>query len=532
MATRTVTHTLKDRRGNITYLYGPDPAWSPRAVADVIADIRSGTHRYVIPWADQSTDVHVVDDPDGVYVRTDRDTTSANNLDELPLAPRAELEPETAEEIDKSQVLEPDNTSPNIDEAQQARVKDPLWFLARQWQTGEFEAENGGSPAQVDVAWTSFPLDGLVRGDSVETLDPVDPLHQRVEEEHDGTSPAWSSERLEYLFGLSGAGWKLRAQEYHGRELDWYHFDADAAPADPTGGRQETRRVVPTSLVVNGMPHPRWWRFEESAGYLEDAVDPEPNLLSMLIPEFLYIDANNWFVVPLEAAVGALRRMDSVTVVDAFGVSTKLSPVPFSGSWRIFSLSSDVSGSLDGNVLFLPNVAGGLVEGEVIEEITVFRDEDANVAWAVEKYYFDEDTGARRSRGDRASTGEDTPGDTSEGQASDVPAYRLSSHVAEHWIPYIPRLIEGQGTSPTQTYLRRARSLETADASNPQYRGRLIAESWRINEEETPRTGIRVQRLWRFTRASNGTAYVWIGRRKDPAPREPTSGLDFDFLNQ
>jgi len=532
MPTRTVTHTLKDRRGVITFLCGPDPSWSPRTVAEVISDIRSGVHQYVVPWPDQNTEVHVVGDPDGPYVRTDRDTTPANNLDELPVAPRAEMDPETVKEIDKSQVLEPDNTSANIDEAQQARVKDPLWFLARQWQTGEFEAENGGSPAQVDVAWTSYPIDGLVRADSVETLDPVDPLDYRVEQEMDGTSPAWRSERLEYLFGVSGSGWELRAESYHGHGLDWYHFDADEVPAEPTGGRQETRRVVPTALTVNGMPHPRWWRFEESATYLEDAVDPEPNLLSMLIPEFLYIDANNWFTVPLEEAVGNIRRMDSVTVVDAFGVSTTLQPVPPSTSWRVFVLSSDGAGSLDGAVLFMPNVAGGLMEGEVIEEIALVRDEDANVVWAVEKYYFDEDAGMRRSRGDMASTGGDAPDDTSEAQEGDIPSYQLSSHVAEHWIPYVPRLIEGQGANPTQTYLRRARSLETADAAHPQYRGRLIADSWRINEEEAPRTGIRIRRLWRFARASDGTVRFWIGRRKDPATREPTSGLNFDFLSQ
>ena len=44
-----------------------------------------------------------------------------------------------------SQQLYATNVSVNMGEALEARIKDPLWFLARQWQTGEFEAENGGS---------------------------------------------------------------------------------------------------------------------------------------------------------------------------------------------------------------------------------------------------------------------------------------------------------------------------------------------------------------------------------------------------
>jgi hypothetical protein len=43
-----------------------------------------------------------------------------------------------------TQQLSGSNTSANIGDALAARIKDPLWFLARQWQTGEFEAENGG----------------------------------------------------------------------------------------------------------------------------------------------------------------------------------------------------------------------------------------------------------------------------------------------------------------------------------------------------------------------------------------------------
>lgn len=42
--------------------------------------------------------------------------------------------------------LEPRARSSNIDRGLQARVHDPLWALARQWQFGEFQGHDGGSP--------------------------------------------------------------------------------------------------------------------------------------------------------------------------------------------------------------------------------------------------------------------------------------------------------------------------------------------------------------------------------------------------
>jgi hypothetical protein len=40
----------------------------------------------------------------------------------------------------------------------QARVQDPLWLLGRQWQFGEFQGEDAGSPVQADVRVESSPL--------------------------------------------------------------------------------------------------------------------------------------------------------------------------------------------------------------------------------------------------------------------------------------------------------------------------------------------------------------------------------------
>jgi hypothetical protein len=43
--------------------------------------------------------------------------------------------------------LEPSCRNPDMSAGLQARVYDPLWLLARQWQLGEFQGEDNGSPA-------------------------------------------------------------------------------------------------------------------------------------------------------------------------------------------------------------------------------------------------------------------------------------------------------------------------------------------------------------------------------------------------
>ena len=47
---------------------------------------------------------------------------------------------------------------PELQDGLQARIHDPLWLLARQWQFGEFDGEDTGSPAAAQVVIESAPL--------------------------------------------------------------------------------------------------------------------------------------------------------------------------------------------------------------------------------------------------------------------------------------------------------------------------------------------------------------------------------------
>lgn len=85
MADRAVRKTGKNPEGDITRLCNEGDAWSPRSKADAITDIESGLHTYHVPWVGGRTEIRVVNDSTkGKYLRTDRDNTTRNNLDDLP----------------------------------------------------------------------------------------------------------------------------------------------------------------------------------------------------------------------------------------------------------------------------------------------------------------------------------------------------------------------------------------------------------------------------------------------------------------
>lgn len=85
MAKRYVSRTGKDRDGIITKLCHPGNAWSPRLKKEAITDIESGLHEYWVNWSTSpETQINVVQGPIGKFLRTDRDSTFRNNLNDLP----------------------------------------------------------------------------------------------------------------------------------------------------------------------------------------------------------------------------------------------------------------------------------------------------------------------------------------------------------------------------------------------------------------------------------------------------------------
>lgn len=85
MAKRFVNKSGKDRDGDITKLCNAGEVWSPRLKADAIRDIENKVHEYFVRWTDgQETIIKVVNGSSGKYLRTQRDGSTKNNLDDLP----------------------------------------------------------------------------------------------------------------------------------------------------------------------------------------------------------------------------------------------------------------------------------------------------------------------------------------------------------------------------------------------------------------------------------------------------------------
>lgn len=61
----------------------PDQTGRRTRKAGAIKDICDGT-RYYVEVGGNEVDIHVVNGPSGKYLRTDRDQSSNNNLDDLP----------------------------------------------------------------------------------------------------------------------------------------------------------------------------------------------------------------------------------------------------------------------------------------------------------------------------------------------------------------------------------------------------------------------------------------------------------------
>jgi hypothetical protein len=72
----------------------------------------------------------------------------------------------------------------NFERSLRAEVRDPLWFLTRQWRFGEFDGQDAGSPIEARLATTRTQLiDFTLRDGPAHRYDPLFPLEVIVERE-------------------------------------------------------------------------------------------------------------------------------------------------------------------------------------------------------------------------------------------------------------------------------------------------------------------------------------------------------------
>ncbi|HEX6685146.1 MAG TPA: hypothetical protein VF062_20315 [Candidatus Limnocylindrales bacterium] len=562
--------------------------------------------------------------------------------------------------------------------ALRADVSDPLWMLARQWQLGEFRAEDAGSPVSAMYHVTSArptryaprdepaqdipdgtPLEAVVERRAVrfaigpdkvsfdlrlmlgrrwlKMIDPglrrrfielypvvlPDPgaeadtplvahpqvwgtmqaaagrlmdgfeflTHLRRDGTHaydgiDGLSPdqqqaldaagdrfvawfqalitqprasrgTWEPSRLEHRFRIGAPAHRpggpervLAAEEYPGGQLDWYGLSVDPDPPNPMGANDPaartavTRTVIPSPVRYPGMPHSRWWAFEDGRTNF-GAIDADTtDLIRVMFLEFALVYGDDWLLLPCDLEAGTLTKVDGVAVTDVFGQRFWITPVGSrpGDDWQQWGMYR-LTGETDPPVLFAAPLAPKVAVGSPLEEVVFIRDENANLVWAVERV-------VPLATGDGGS-GAEAAAETLEHRRRlhrpdpaplppiAAPAYRVMNTVPEHWIPFIPVRVPGDDR---EIQLQRAalpRILDDGPRRPEPVRPRtsLIREGTRagepyfVHEEEVPRAGTRVTLAFNRTRWHDGRVIVWLSAHRATGRGEGSSGLAFDQLS-
>ena len=542
--------------------------------------------------------------------------------------------------------LEPQSVSGDPAPGLEARIHDPLWMLARQWQFGEFHGEDSGTPIAVHVSTESsnptqwqpgdpaakLPaqplsddaiLDALVerepglpegpglrlRAESgAQLLDdladagvtgvrdaliaafplsppaPADPFdlqaprlatlltglvpdaesiardlegvggatppwtaaaskpataskiaagwlawYRGVSPLPDPNSDSWIDDRLEYRFGVTldrADQPALRATSFNGGRVDWYAFDSDVNPPQPSPNAAPpvsapARRdidLVATPLRFAGMPSNRYWQFEDGAVNLGMLQSQPHDLARLCLVEFAMVYGNDWLVVPVDIQANAFTTITDVSYTTTFGERI---PVPSpddsgrSGKFQMFSITASAGKALPG--IFLPPSGQSPQEGQPLEEVLFLRDEAAAMSWAVERFV-QGPSGDPRNRGDEPRPAPILPS-TDPGAELD---YILATQVPDNWIPFVTIALGQNAIALRKGAMVKAGAPVLA-------RGVLLRPTpFTIQDQEVPREGVRVRRIPVLARHADGSYERWIGRRVLVGRGEGSSGLLFD----
>jgi hypothetical protein len=358
---------------------------------------------------------------------------------------------------------------------------------------------------------------------------------------------AWIPERLEYAVSVAGRlsaeptdEKTLTAAEMYDGHLDWSDFDLNLEVNLGTQDDEAFETVVQTSIPApvsfRGTPAARFWEFED--GRVEYGLLPvgPADLAQLLMIEYTSSYGNDWFVVPLELAVGSLTSINSLVVTDTFGVRSLLRPLGdralAPANWSMFQHSylrtagSELRG-VASNLFFLAPSLGRSLQSSPVDDVLFMRDEMANVAWAIERS-IGSPLGQPLSRSDVAL--EEVPSVAAPAPAEGLPRYLLSSRVPANWIPLLPVQLPGPDGKVMSRLKRGAVLLPDGSQQRQRALSNVLqgADPLLVHDEEVPREGVRVTSHYQMTRWTDGATFVWMAHRKQVGRGEGSSGLRFD----
>jgi hypothetical protein len=341
------------------------------------------------------------------------------------------------------------------------------------------------------------------------------------------TAPAqWKPDAIDYSLSFpatlpDGRSVTLSAEPDRSMDLDWYSFDVSATSASGTAAPLITTSMIPGHVRFRGMPNSRFWDFESNKTEFGNVTPDVPDIGRLLFLDFMLIHGVGWFIVPVDVPVGSFCQIASLTVHDVFDGTTTIPWAdaalgPAGARSTLFSLTDRTSGGVAGPLFTAPTCAAARQASAPIEEVRLFRDDAADLAWAVEETAPD-------------ASGYPTPG-YERGQSPQPPPalptlrYQLQTSVPPAWFAFLPQQSGGALKDFVPAAIA-AGSIEPWGRIIPSLSG---SGSPGIPEQAVPRAGLRVQRVYCWTRWNDGSTYLWIARRRLLGSRGPSSGLAYD----
>jgi hypothetical protein len=391
-----------------------------------------------------------------------------------------------------------------------------------------------GSAAAALRGWQTWWRSHSTEAPAGQNTGPVDPA-------------AWDASRLEYRGSLgfaSAPGVRLIIDRHPGGTVDWYSADITAAqpadfatapapPATLTQPQTFSAPAIPQPARLPGMPALRFWEYEDAAVDF-GSIDAEPaDLARLLLVDYTTVYDHNWYYAPIRIPVGALVEVSEatpVTVVDSFGISETLGPlaerpdtntVMFTPS----GLSSIGTGPAPNPAWstrwfwFAPRLAATL-DSDPIEQVTLRRDEAANLGWAIVETV---------STPDGRVSAEPTLWPATPPAAA-TPFYTLQTQLPDTWRALVPTPIT-YADELDGAYLLVLTQPAPGTGTAAQPAGRLLAATpWQIHEEELGDAGLTLIRTRSLGRWYGGRVFTWAGRTVQPSNGEADSGLTWDYL--
>ena len=290
------------------------------------------------------------------------------------------------------------------------------------------------------------------------------------------------------------------------------------------------------------MPASSYWEVEEGAVYFGGVEAGPADLARLTVAEFAIVYSDDYFLFPVRFPAGSIARVTRLVVRNTFEESFDVSSsaeldeqAPGTGrAWAFFELSGDPSPARGQPpwLLLVPALPTPQ-NGPPLESVSFVRDEEANLAWAIEERLETATGGSIRRRLMEGMAAE-PPAPGVARAADDAWRYRLQSPVPPYWIPLVPERVD---PASAQVRLRRARMLAWEELDDPAVagpKGRVLApeRAFALHEEEIPATGAQVTRRWQLARGADGRPHLWMARRKRPGRGERGSGLGYDVMER